>query len=91
MSLEGLGKSTQVTATEGSHKHLPTKFWAAAQGGTGEQKHLSAGRVRFPLCFYFLELLVQVSIPGAFFPFLQQQEPAPGARELSPADGCVLV
>lgn len=25
-----------------------------------------------------------------FFPFLQQ-EPAPGARELSPADGCVLV
>ncbi|XP_072492335.1 genetic suppressor element 1 isoform X3 [Notamacropus eugenii] len=26
-----------------------------------------------------------------FFPFLQQQEPAPGAREVSPADGCVLV
>lgn len=26
-----------------------------------------------------------------FFPFLQQQEPAPGARGLCPADGCVLV
>lgn len=27
---------------------------------------LSAGRVRFPLCFYFPEFLVQVSIPGAW-------------------------
>ncbi|XP_032320388.1 uncharacterized protein LOC116658770 isoform X4 [Camelus ferus] len=47
------------------------------------------------------ELKLQVKQPAAaagagapaqpFFPFLQQQEPAPGARELSPADGCVLV
>ncbi|VTJ51322.1 Hypothetical predicted protein [Marmota monax] len=45
------------------------------------------------------ELKLQVKEPAAgagapaqpFFPFLQQQEPAPGARELSPADGCVLV
>ncbi|KAG8508381.1 hypothetical protein J0S82_006882 [Galemys pyrenaicus] len=45
------------------------------------------------------ELKLQVKQPAAgagapaqpFFPFLQQQEPAPGARELCPADGCVLV
>lgn len=47
------------------------------------------------------ELKLQVKQPAAaagagapaqpFFPFLQQQEPAPGARELSAADGCVLV
>ncbi|OBS58719.1 hypothetical protein A6R68_10153 [Neotoma lepida] len=39
-----------------------------------------------------LKLPVRPAGPAQpFFPFLQQQEPAPGARGLSAADGCVLV
>lgn len=73
---------------------------AAAAGGGGGGAPLSCficgggiGRGK--------ELKLQVKQPAAaagagaaaqpFFPFLQQQEPAPGARELCPADGCVLV
>lgn len=39
-----------------------------------------------------LKLPVRPAGPAQpFFPFLQQQEPAPGARGLSATDGCVLV